>query len=119
MAIKNILGGVTPAKSSSPLIPKKLTPFPAFEPNKYLKEIEGEVVTLPETREVETRSGPTLITNFELTDGKKKIRVGVWGELGGELRLKSGDIVTLTNMKMGNPYEGVDQISSTRNTKVK
>lgn len=100
------------------LIPAKIKSFPELE-GQWLDEITGEVVGNLDTREVETTNGRTLITNFGLTDGVKTIRVGVWGELGDNLRLKAGDLITLTRMKIGQPYEGTEQISSTRNTKVK
>jgi len=103
-----------------PLIPKELKPFPTLEPGKYLQEITGEVVNAPEIREVNTRSGPKSIANFEFTDGKSKIRVGIWEELFGEMGdLKAGDVITLKGMSIRDPYQGVEQISSTRNTKFK
>jgi len=92
--------------------------FPELD-GQWLDEITGAVVGNLDTREVDTTRGRTLITNFGLTDGVKTIRVGVWGELGDGLRLKEGDLITLTRMKIGQPYEGTEQISSTRNTKVK
>jgi len=103
----------------SPLIPKDLKPFPTLESGKYLQEITGEVVGDVEVKEVNTRSGPKQIANFDFTDGKSKIRVGIWEELIGEVEnLKSGDVITLKGMSIRPPYQGVDQISSTRNTKV-
>ena len=109
MAVKNILGTYKPdadgkVKEQTPLVPEKLKPFPKLE-GQWLKEITGEVVANPESREV--KSG-LWITNFDLTDGKRKLRVGIWGDQGLDLEVESGDVVTLTDMKIGQ-YQGVDQ----------
>ena len=102
-----------------PLIPKKSKPFPKLEPRKYLQEITGEVVDAPEIKEVNTRSGPKQIANFNFTDGKSTIRVGIWEELFDEMGdLKAGDVIILKGMSIRDPYQGVEQISSTRNTKI-
>lgn len=126
MAVNRFLGDIDAPKSpapkrteSHPLIPKSLEPFPKLEPGKYLQEITGEVVNAPEIKEVNTRSGPKQIANFDFTDGKSTIRVGIWEELFGEMGdLKAGDVVTLKGMSIRDPYQGVEQISSTRKTKI-
>lgn len=124
MAVENILGtyteGAKPKREEThPLIPKTLKPFPTLEPGKFLQELTGEVVNAPEIREVNTKNGPKQIANFEFTDGKSKIRVGIWEELLGEIKnLRSGDVITLKGMSIRPPYKGVEQISSTRNTKI-
>ena len=77
------------------------------------------MVNAPEIREVNTRSGPKQIANFDFTDGKSTIRVGIWEELLGEVKnLRPGDVITLKGMSIRPPYQGVEQISSTRNTKI-
>ena len=128
MAVNRFLGDFEDVKPKaeaptrtrpSPLIPKSLKPFPTLESGKYLQEITGEVVNAPEIREVNTRSGPKQIANFDFTDGKSTIRVGIWEELIGEVKnLKAGDVITLKGMSIRDPYQGVEQISSTRKTEI-
>jgi len=123
MAVNRYLGDFEapkqPQAQASPLIPKELKPFPELEPKKYLQEITGEVVDNPEVREVETRRGPVTIANFHITDGKTKIRVALWEDLVKEAeKFRPGDVITLKGMSIKDPYEGVDQISSTRKTEI-
>jgi len=106
-------------KPRSPLVPPKLKAFPELKPKSYV-EITGEVVDDPVIKEVDTRRGPSMIANFHLTDGETQVRVALWGDLSSEAGgLRIGDVVTLTNMSVRDPYEGTAQISSTKNTVVK
>lgn len=109
----------TIGKRASPLVSPSLEPFPALKPKSYV-EITGEVTDDPEIKEVDTRRGTSMIANFHITDGQNKVRVALWGDLSSEAGgLRIGDMVTLTNMSVKDPYEGTDQISSTRNTTLK
>ena len=105
-AIQSILATFAPAKApaperreSHPLIPKTLKPFPKLEPGKYLQEITGEVVDDVTVKEVETRRGPVMIANFNLTDGEARIRVALWEDLVSEAeKFRPGDVITLKGM---------------------
>ena len=126
MAVNRFLGDIDAPKSpapkrteSHPLIPKSLKPFPKLEPGKYLQEITGEVVDNAEVKEVETQRGPVMIANFNLTDGESQIRVALWEDLVSDAeKFRPGDVITLKGMSIRDPYEGVDQISSTRKTEI-
>ena len=92
--------------------------FPDFEEGNY-ETLTGEIVEPAETREVNTRSGPKMVSNVFLTDGETKVRVGLWNELVDEIeKYGKGDVVTITNLSVKAPYDEVVQLSSTKNTKI-
>ena len=122
LALDKYLGmDATPEKSRpQPLVSPQIEPFPELKPKTFLPEIIGELVDNPETKEVETTRGPTLITNFHITDGKEKVRVAIWGDLVKEVEgYTSGDVIKLENVSVKDIYEGVKQISSNRKTIIK
>jgi len=97
---------------------KSDNPFPELKPKSFLPSIAGRIATAIEIKEVETARGPVAIANFMLTDGAIEVRVAVW-EPGAELNgFNVGGWITLTNMSVKDPYEGVTQISTTRKTKI-
>jgi len=119
-----LIESLTEFKTQTPLTrglgeKKKYDPWPEFKPKTYIPKLTGEIVDQPETREVDTRDGPTPITNFRFTDGVTTIRVGLWAELGNAVNsLMPGDEITLTAMSVREPYDGVIQVSSTRKSTV-
>lgn len=82
---------------------------------KFVQELSGHIVNDPAHKDIDTKFGPTSIANFRLTDGTTEIRVTLWGELADEItKYGEGDGVTLTNMTVKEPYDGLIQVSSTR-----
>ena len=109
--------GDSPAPvAQSPQEPKtESSGFPKLEEGKFLREIEGELKDDPVQRDVDTSRGPTKVTNFRLTDGITDVRVSLWGDLADEvMNFVKGNSITLTNMSIKEPYDGLMQISSTR-----
>lgn len=98
---------------------KKNPTFAELEEGGYARVIKGTLLDDPETFERDTSRGPTTITNFRITDGTAELRVGLWGELGADYGGEKGDNIHLTGMGIKNEYEGVLQISSTKNTEIK
>lgn len=128
MLVNRTLGHIDgPAPKETPTVPiqtpvvdgiKPDNPFPELVPDKFLKSIAGRIKTDIEIREVETSRGPVGIANFMLTDGAIEVRVAVW-EPDDKLKgFNVGAWITLTNMSVKDPYEGVAQISTTRNSKI-
>jgi len=108
------------APPKTPLMPTRLDPFPpeAFIEKNYVT-LKGEVVSPAEVREVETQRGPTSVANIFLTDGTKQVRVGIWGDLIAQIEgLDTGQAVTITNLGVKPVYDGIQQLSSTKNTKI-
>lgn len=81
--------------------------------------VTGTLTNPPEQREVNTRRGPTTVTNFDLDVDGVIVRAGLWGELGDQaVMLNEGDEVTLTSMHVKEPYQDKTQLSSTKNTEL-
>ena len=92
-----------------------------LEPGKFLRLIGGSLLTDPVCKDVDTARGPTSICNFLLkTDEYGEIRVALWGDLALEAQgmLGAGYMVELSNMSIKKPFDGTQQISSTKNTKI-
>jgi len=90
-------------------------------PGKFLKEITGSLIDAPKVREVNTKNGPTDIYNFTLnTEEYGEVRIGLWDTIGKEAsrKLAAGYFVHITSLSIRDEYDGISQLSSTRNTKV-
>ena len=93
--------------------------WPVLESGKYVQSLTGTIVDDIVIREVQVRGKATPIANFNLTDGVTVVKIAIWDALVNEVKgLGKGDTVTLTGMSIKDPYEGVLQISSTRNTTI-
>lgn len=115
-------GGAPTPVASVPLEPVKVedvTKWPVMESGKYMQSLKGTIVDDIVIKEVETQRGPTTIANFKFTDGVAVVRVGLWGDLASEVEdFGKGNVITLTGMSIKDPYEGMTQLSSTRNTTI-
>ena len=112
-------GGAPAPVQEKPTKIADVAKWPVLESGKYVQTLTGTIVDDIVIREVETRRGPSDIANFKFTDGVTVIRVALWGDLAKEVEnFGKGNVVTLTRMSIKDPYEGVQQISSTRNTKI-
>ena len=97
----------------------KSVTWPVLESGKYVQSLTGIIVDDVVIREVQVRGKATPIANFNLTDGVTVVKIAIWDALVNEVKgLGKGDTVTLTGMSIKDPYEGVLQISSTRNTTI-
>jgi ssDNA-binding replication factor A large subunit len=106
-------------QGTAPVAQTSLTAFPKLEQGKFLQEITGTLLDDPVQREVNTTRGPTNVTSFRITDGRKEVRVSLWEDLSDEaLKFNAGSNITLTRMSIKDPYDGTDQISSTRKTEI-
>jgi hypothetical protein len=114
----------TAFKSPTPVVDsmkpaEDLTPFPRFVPGTYVKELTGEVAEEVVIREVNTNSGPVTVADVPLTDGQTTIKVSMWRDFAKAVeRFNKGDIITFTNLKVGNPYNNVEQLGSAKYTTV-
>jgi len=105
-------------RAQQPLIPAEIKPFPDMEKGDYVT-VTGELTAEPRYREVEIRGEAVPLVELTLTDGRSDVKATLWRDLTVEAeKLRVGDVVTINNMKVKDPYDGVDQISSTKNTKV-
>ena len=96
------------------------SPFAKLEAGKFARELKGKLVDDPVQRDVDTARGPTNVTNFRLTDGVTELRVAIWGELANEVMdYTAGTDITLLNMSIKEPYDGMIQVSSNRKTEIK
>jgi len=112
-------GGAPAPVQEKPVKVEDVAKWPVLESGKYAQKLTGTIVDDIVIREVETRRGPSDIANFKFTDGVTVIRVALWGDLAKEIEgFGKGNVVTLTGMSIKDPYEGVPQISSTRNTTI-
>ena len=87
----------------------------------FLKKLEGVLVDSPSIREVTTRNGPSEICNFTIsTEEYGEVRIGLWEEMGRDAKrtLNPGNKVVLTALSIKDEYNGVPQLSGTRNTKI-
>jgi hypothetical protein len=115
-------GGAPAPVASVPSEPVKAddtTKWTVLESGKYVQSLKGTIVDDIVIREVETRRGPSTIANFKFTDGVTVVRIGLWGDLASEIEnFGKGNVITLTGMSIKDPYEGMTQLSSTRNTTI-
>ena len=112
-------GGAPAPVQPEPVKATDVTKWPVLESGKYVQTLKGTIVDDIVIKEVETQRGPTTIANFKFTDGVTVIRVGLWGDLASEIEnFGKGNVVTLTGMSIKDPYEGMTQLSSTRNTTI-
>lgn len=126
--IEQKMNGYKPPQTSTPQSPTPTTPlkpthtlkkWPELKPGSFVRELVGEVLEDPVIREVNTKNGPTTITNFKMTDGVVTIRVGAWDELGlAAKRFNVGDLITVTAVSVKDPYDGVTQVSTTRRSTI-
>jgi len=111
-------GAPTPVQDTPARVAKSAT-WPVLESGKYVQSLTGTIVDDIVIREVQVRGKATPIANFNLTDGVTVVKIAIWDALVNEVKgLGKGDTVTLTGMSIKDPYEGVLQISSTRNTTI-
>jgi len=81
--------------------------------------IEGQLLDDPIQKDVNTRRGPSTVTNFRLDDGSAIAKVGLWGELADEaMGLVSGDKIRLTSLMVKDPFDGMIQVNSGNWSKV-
>lgn len=100
------------------------TPDPApikeLKEGEWLKEITGTLIDDPIQRDVDTRNGPATVANFRMEGKHGTIKVGLWNKQAEEImNFTSGARITLTNVQVKPTYDGVQQISGSRNTKIK
>jgi len=120
-SMAEVFSGGAPASSvqEKPTKVEDVTKWPVLESGKYVQSLTGTIVDDIVVREVQVRGKPTSIANFNLTDGVTVVKIAVWDALIKELEgFGKGDTVTLIGMSIKDPYEGVQQISSTRNTTI-
>lgn len=91
-----------------------------LEVGKYVNKVSGILVDDTSQREVDTQYGPNTVTNFRMTiEGEGEVRVSLWGDLAKDaMNYTAGDSITLTNMKVNPPYDGLLQLGSCRRTKI-
>ena len=91
-----------------------------LSPGKFINTLKGTMLNDPVQRDVETRSGPKTVTNFALNTEYGEIRVALWEDLGNDVMdHTAGDELTVTNLIIKDPFDGMMQVSSTKNTKVR
>ena len=94
--------------------------FAKLEAGKFARELKGKIVDDPIQKDVDTARGPNTVTNFRLTDGVTEVRVAIWGDLANAVMDKTaGDSITLLNMSIKEPYDGITQVTSNRKTEIK
>ena len=118
-SMAEVFSGGAPAPVLDAPMPVKQTTWPMLESGKYVQSLTGTIVDDIVIREVQVRGKATPIANFNLTDGVTVVKIAIWDALVNEVKgLGKGDTLTLTGMSIKDPYEGVLQISSTRNTTI-
>ena len=118
-SMAEVYSGGAPTPVQDAPMPVKQTTWPVLESGKYVQSLTGTIVDDIVVREVQVRGKATPIANFNLTDGVTVVKIAIWDALVNEVKgLGKGDTVTLTGMSIKDPYEGVLQISSTRNTTI-
>lgn len=107
------------APPSIPLMPENLEQFPRFVPNKFVESLTGRIARDIIIKEVNTDEGPVPIAEVPLTDGTTNVVVSMWRGFAKAVETyQAGEVVTLTNLKVRQPYKGVESLSSTKNTTV-
>lgn len=108
-----------PAPKSRRRAEKKTEKPQSLDPGQFINTLKGTLLNDPVQRDVETRRGPTTVTNFVLNTDYGEIRVALWEELGDAvMNCVGGDEVTVTNLIIKDPFDNMMQVSSTKNTKV-
>ena len=81
--------------------------------------IEGHLLDDPVQKDVNTRKGPSSVTNFRLDDGTGEARVSLWGDLANSaMGLVLGDKVQITSLMVKTPYDGLPQVQGGNWSKV-
>ena len=79
--------------------------------------IDGTLLEDPVSRDVNTRYGPKEVINFKLSTPYGPVRVSLW-DLPEAMDYTANDQISLTNMQVKEPYDGIQQVSSCRNTRI-
>lgn len=112
-------GGAPAPVQEKPVKVEDVAKWPVLESGKYVQSLTGTIVDDVVIREVQVRGKPTPIANFNLTDGVTVVKIAIWDALVNEVKgFGKGDTITLTGLSIKDPYDGVLQISSTRNTTI-
>lgn len=91
-----------------------------LSPGKFINTLKGSLLTDPIQKDVNTRRGPATVANFALSTNYGDVRVALWDELADEIMdHTAGEEVTITNLIIKDPFDGMMQVQNTRNTKVK
>jgi len=100
---------------------EKEEPMPqSLNPGEFINNLKGSLLTDPIQKDVDTIRGPATVTNTILNTRYGEMRVALWDELGDALLDHvAGDEVTITNLIIKDPFDGVMQVQNTRNTKVR
>ena len=87
-----------------------------LEEGKLEREVVGILTNDPVIATIDTRFGPSKTAKFQIEDDTGRASVTLWGDalVKDALNFSKGSKITLTNMSVQKPYEGVNQISSTR-----
>ena len=116
---------VTPTGSPVETIPATNAKPAGTEPaeaklkvGEYVK-LHGSLKDDPIQRDVDTRYGTKSVTTFTLNGSYGDVKVSIWPPLADTvMKHTAGEDITLTNMQVKEPYEGVQQASSCKNTKI-
>jgi len=79
-------------------------------------EIEGEIVSIEESRQVQTKYGPNTVASAQLKDDTGTIKVTLWGNQIPSVQ--AGNKVKLTGCFI-KEWNGELQVSITRNGEIK
>ena len=101
--------------------PKKTTePITDLEEGKWLKELPGKIVDDPIQRDVDTRNGPATVAHFRMKGDYGTAKVTLWNNQADLImNYTAGASIILTNVQVKPPYEGLQQIGGSRNTKIR
>lgn len=98
---------------------KTVKPFKDFKTGEYEEKVTGRLNEDPVQAEVDTRFGKRKVANFKISDGENLVRLSLWGDIAEEvMSYTTGNIISVTNISVKSVYEGVPQLSSTRNTEI-
>lgn len=112
----------TPAPETAPSRDAPIgTPLKALpSPGEWVKKLTGTLLDDPVQKSVDTRSGPTTITNASLDCEYGEVKLGFWGDKGDKLiQFVAGDRVQLKNLQVKDEYQGITQLNSGRYTDIK
>lgn len=100
---------------------KKEDPEPQdLSPGKFINALKGSLLNGPVQRDVDTRRGPATVTNVTLNTEYGDVRVALWDDFGDPvMNCVAGDELTITNLIIKDPFDGVMQVQNTKNTKVR
>ena len=104
-----------PAKSKT----SKVTRLSDIREGMKSVTVEGTLLDDPVQRDVNTNAGPKPVTNFRIDDGTAEARVSLWEDLANSaMSLVTGNEIQLTSLIVKPPYEGVNQLSGGKWTKI-